>query len=221
MKSPNTFIVCGHMRSGSTLIKKLVAAILKEKYEVNNIDFIEEWEPFLHKIRTGCKNVIKVHHCNDELESLVKSGDAIAIYSYRDPRDTVVSAMRMFNLTPREAGLALKYNLRDHGNRWENLPGVIILKYEEISKNIPILVTTLSKQLGADLNQQQINLIADSHSREAIKKSRTLAPNHVGDPDRSSAVKVLDKARISRIEEILSSWMEDHGYEKLYYKINK
>jgi tetratricopeptide (TPR) repeat protein len=220
------FVVCGMLRSGSTLIYQLVCAILEQRSAVNRVGFLPEGQTWLPSSVEEVISVVKLHHFDEALAAMVASGRVAAIYTYRDPRDAVVSGMRQFSI-PFDKALEWIEYISGVGAKWEATPNTMSLKYEDMIQDIPRLVTQLCAYMNVNISADTIEAIAADYTSDKQRARASQVPKgaydpvnllhfgHIGQADCSSATSSLNADEISRIEDRLSDWMRKHNYSPL------
>lgn len=216
-------IVCGMLRSGSTLIYQLLCAILEQRGNLQRLGFLQGGQSWLPDEQDSVNRVVKLHHYDEKLAALASEGRVVPIYTYRDPRDGVVSAMRQFDI-PFDKALEWYEYAVSVGNKWESLPYTLSLSYESLIKDLVQLVAVLSAHIDADIDASAMASIAADHTRNKQRDRASQVPKgtydsanllhygHISGSDENSLEYSLNDHEISRIESSLGGWMRTHGY---------
>ena len=138
----------------------------------------------------------------DEVEKRIKNGEMSAIYSFRDPRDVVLSAfdhgikdrkagrwpIRGFArfITLRMAAKWVKKTLLPTWSKWANTPGVIVVRYEDMLHDPIGQLQRILVHLGISINNNMLSTIVKHYSADRIIDSNLKAHLH------------LNKAKIER-----------------------
>lgn len=170
-------IVCnGMVRSGSTLQYNLVrglaekcgAGVGKGFFTIPQLDSVESdlfhWgtDPFLY--------VIKMHNLHPRIAQMASDDLARICYIYRDIRDVTVSAKRKFGYSGDrlydvlDQAVAVYYEMR-------SVQGVLWQRYEEVIRDLPTAVHTVTNFLSLHPSQDTTTVVAEECSLESVRKS--------------------------------------------------
>jgi hypothetical protein len=221
--NPNVFIICGMLRSGSTLVYQLTCAILEKHGPLRRAGFLPPEQSWPKGPDNSATCAVKLHHFDETLAAMAVEGSGLALYTYRDPRAVVPSAMRQFDISFDKAVQWVTHATRV-GTQWESLPATISLRYEDSAKDVQQLVACLCAHMKVNVDFQTIAAIADDHTR--VKQSERasqiakgtynplslLHNGHIGSLDSDSATLQLSAHEISCIETRLGDWMRKHAY---------
>jgi len=115
---------------------------------------------------------------------MMRLGLAKATYVYRDPRDVVLSAMdhgqrgrdcgsdhELMALTTLDKAIDYtRANLMPHFNAWMDTPGVLKLRYEDLTADTPGSLTQISEYLGLNLADEAIRAVAQRFDKSAMNR---------------------------------------------------
>ncbi len=145
----------GMIRSGSTLQYKIAASLLESRGLGRRWVYCppKELEAKLcGKQVEAMGGAVKIHTITPTVDSLLRTGRAKALYSFRDLRDVTVSAMRAFRLEwpAFKADRYLEHALATELQLLER-PGVLVQKYETVIRDLPTAITQIARHLGITL----------------------------------------------------------------------
>lgn len=167
-------IICDGMpRSASTWTYNVVLALLRgldPLVEVHS-GYDEDVDRFLKSSRsTAAHSVLKCHGLDARGREMAESGQAKAIYTWRDPADAVVSCMNMFGYDFESALTAIDSSLELH--RFHQTTGsALIVAYEQIVTAANETVRAIAQHLGLQDRPEVIRTIARDSSLERVKES--------------------------------------------------
>ncbi len=185
----NYFLVAGMRRSGSTM-QYHIARLLAEQSGGRGVWYIEPGDfvarrPVWNQM-PGIK-VIKVHHPDPVLGDLVTTGEARAIYSWRDPRDVVVSISlraRYQDTTsldnPVWVNQTFRSLARDHAF-WTSIPCVPVVRYQDVIGDAPGTVQQIARLMSQAITDTQARLIAAQVTPDQLMKHKAIPADHVND----------------------------------------
>jgi hypothetical protein len=167
-------IICDGMpRSASTWTYNVVLALLRGLHPLAELHsgYDEDISHFLESGRsTATHSVVKCHELDPRGRAMVESGQAKAIYTWRDPADAVVSCMHMFGYDFESALAVIGSSLELH--RFHRTTGsALIVAYEQIVTATNETVTTIATYLGLHDDPEMIRTIALESSLERVKES--------------------------------------------------
>jgi hypothetical protein len=172
--------------------------------------------------------VCKSHVPANAIINRVKDSRAKVLYIHRDLRDVVVSTM--FKHKIRFSNVIESTTLSDAvgwGNTWEQLPGGLIQRYDELTNNIPAGIDQICDYIGIDLPQNGRDIIAHNHSIQKQQQRIQAIPradqfdnhellhhDHISNGNGQSLWQsVLADFQIKQIEDKYGAWLVGHGYE--------
>jgi hypothetical protein len=229
---------CGMQRSGSTLQFQIAARLVEQAGRGRRLAWVEPGRfPELrdrYADEPGLK-VFKNHVCTDAMAAEFTRGNAVGIYSYRDPRDVFVSNMRKYACSFEElwCGGFLETSLWNY-RRWTGLPRVLVSRYETMIGDLPAEVQRIAAHLGIALDPQACQQLAREFSvdkqqqriagfgAEALKDGYAGArydPESMLHTDHLQGGVVggwrgrLRKGELALIENAAAGWLSEHGYE--------
>ncbi|NNM28979.1 MAG: hypothetical protein HKO57_05620 [Akkermansiaceae bacterium] len=196
----------GTPRSASTLVYNLARLALEQS---GTPDLVLAWEGDLHQHRRGQNYLIKTH---DPHPMLLAAADTI-IFSYRDPRDAMVSGQRKFG-TPPSLKLA----------RWHadlcgrGLPRAdLVLRFEDFASDPTAAAAEVLKTLDFDMDPQElVAALPASHveERPAIGHDPVtlLHGGHRTGTGAGAWRRELPKGLQADIADELGDWLQKMGY---------
>jgi hypothetical protein len=229
---------CGMQRSGSTLQYQIAARLVEQAGLGQRLEWVEPGRfPELRDRYAevpGLK-VFKNHVCTDAMAAEFARGNAVGIYSYRDPRDVFVSNMRKYacSFEVLWCGGFLETSLLNE-RRWTGLPRVLVSRYETMIGDLPAEVQRIAAHLGVALDAQACRQLAEEHTMEKQREriagfgAEALKDGYAGaryDPrsmlhtDHIQGGLVggwrgrLRKGEVALVENAAGGWLRDHGYE--------
>ena len=232
------WLVCGGMkRSGSTLQYQLAALLVERlgagrrypEQELHGTMGVPEKEP-----PGGGWTVFKTHICSERVASLLRGGEAKAVYVFRDLRDVVVSLMAMkghtFEKTMARRDLPKAV---EQSGKWLACPGVLVSRYEEVIADPANEVTRIGGHLGLDVPRSLAEEIAAEYSVERQKQriaeaaadgqvrdidGRFVLPkdrlhvNHIFTGGAGGWRQVLSREQAAQVEQSYGDWLRARGY---------
>jgi hypothetical protein len=189
---------------------------------VRRLGFLEAKNPYIRPAVVGTDTVLKLHHFSPDIAAEIAAG-GLGFYSFRDPRDVAVSAMRQFNIDF-DTILGWLGHAAEAGTRWENTRNVVPLRYESFYDDLPGMIGILSRETGVAVDEVTVRRLCGVYSpEEQRRRSLRLLPgsydlvslihrDHIGAKSPGSWREHLSSVEASRIEESLGQWMDDHGY---------
>lgn len=229
---------CGMQRSGSTLQFQIAARLVEQAGLGKRVEWVEpDRFPELRERYAevpGLK-VFKNHVCTDEMAAEFARGNAVGIYSYRDPRDVFVSNIKKYASSFEQlwCGGFLETSLWNY-RRWTRLPRVLVSRYETMIGDPAAEVQRIAAHLGIALDAQTRLRIAGEYSMEKQRQriagfaAGTLKDGYAGaryDPesmlhaDHIQGGVVggwrgrLTTGELALIETAAAGWLREHGYE--------
>lgn len=169
------WVFCGGMkRSGSTLQFQIAAHLVEWAEVGRRVEFVPPAQfPVVRDKYEGeyGKLVFKSHFCTPEIKAEFAAGRAMGFYVYRDLRDVIVSLMHknscslqslLVRNVPEEC-------VREYEN-WTTLPGMLVMKYEEMVTDPVSSVRRMAAHLDIDISDKDCWDIAERHSIAAQRK---------------------------------------------------
>jgi len=237
-------IIAGLPRSGSTLLFNIVRLILEQTDSGTNLGYIDpkEVETFLTLYENrpiSC--LIKVHEWNPLFQKYL-TGGARVIFSYRDIRDSAVSALHKGFIEDGKTEILnfIRSNMK-MSQLWEHAQNLLEVKYEVMAFNVSKLVEVVGDFIPIVLSPEKIRCIANSVDYDAALKSsknldnivslrngRTvfdaetqLHKDHLAGGKVGKYVDVFPRELTREIEKISYYWIKSHGYTPQYYHPEK
>ncbi|MBN8474940.1 sulfotransferase domain-containing protein [Sulfuritalea sp.] len=170
-----TWVFCaGMIRSGSTLQFQLASNIIERAGLGHRMKYVpeSEFEPLVGSNTNDTEmRVFKAHICTPVMADLCHSEKAMVVYCYRDIRDVAVSALRKFDMTFDALIDAQWLDQAIYDFRaWTGTPNVLISCYEDTIGDLRNEVFRISSFLGANLGNEEINLLAKQFTIPAQKQ---------------------------------------------------
>jgi len=159
--------------------------------------------------KQGSVIVVKTHIAHREYEPVL-SGDARALYSYRDLRDVLYSWMFRVE-TDFEGGLAASREVLADDAFWRRQKNVLVQRYEEMVMAPGEAVGQIAHHLATPLSTEDAAALASRHSLEAMKRSK---PGHVRTGKVGSWKDVATPSERRRMGEVMQPWLLANGYTK-------
>jgi len=173
--SKSVWVVCGGMRrGGSTLQYHLVSSLVEVAGGVvlgltSPESFPNQFEH--HSDKDGYL-VVKCHRFVPELGQLVPTGQAKAVYIFRDIRDVCVSLQHKNDdsfLDMIRQGFP--EDVLSEYHYWTGLPEAYVSKYETVMADMHDEVKSLAAYLGVSVSDGEIIAIAEQHSFSKQKEN--------------------------------------------------
>jgi hypothetical protein len=230
---------CGMQRSGSTLQFQIAACLVERAGLGRRVEWVEPGRfPELRDRYAdvpGLK-VFKHHICTDAMAAEFARGNAVGIYSYRDPRDVFVSNMKKYSTSFEELWCSgfLEMSLWNY-RRWTGQPRVLVSRYETMIGDLAGEVARIAAHLQIALDAQDCRRIADEHSMPkqleriaGFGGEKALRDGYAGaryDPESMLHTDhiqggvvggwrgVLRPGERALIENMAADWLRAHGYE--------
>ncbi len=217
------------LRSGSTLQYQLAAALLEQAGPVRRLGFVEPGSRLEWKTNDSHEIAIcKLHHWDEELALLLQSGQARAIYSFRDLPNVAASAMRQFQKTFRHIwDERWLQHAAEAGDRWLAEPNVCSAKYEIFHKAVLTETRRIARHLGIEISDEVAERIANEYSPSSqLQKTKKiegcsihnycettlLHPGHISEELPAEALKRLLPQEKELIEREFYEWRKARGY---------
>lgn len=222
-------ICCGMIRSGSTLQYQLACALLESRFKVRRAGFIAPGQtPPLEPQDRNVVSVCKLHHWDEGLAEMLRRGEAVALYSFRDLPDVAESCMRQFRVSfTRVWEQKWLHGAAEIGDRWLAEPGVYSCKYELAVNSIEDETLQISRHLRLATAPEVIRRIAAEHSVESQRtrmpqyqdndensycEISLLHPHHISTPDEIESAPKLAHVDKELIEREFNDWRVARGY---------
>jgi hypothetical protein len=158
----------GMYRSGSTWQYEVVSHLIEQHLQGRRLGFVtgEQYTP-----DAGWR-CLKVHEGHAHFADALRSGQARAIYVYRDLRDVAFSLAHVYrtsleDIVERQRYLHLCLANHDY---WTQQPGVLSQRYEELVKNPVAAVTAIAAHLDIALAPDEAAAIAAQYSLSANRQ---------------------------------------------------
>lgn len=212
-----TFVVAAGMpRSGSTWLYNVLRLTLLQ--HMNPEDLSCGWYQDLQKAPKSPCTLVKVHNLTDVS---LQSG-AYILYSYRDIRDCVASAVRRFGLEE-PMTFARGVMMQDEG--WRRL-ACLSLRYETVHASIDTRLTAIrqiAKSIGLEVDARvvdaavvdmsEIKVSVDaSYSKSSYDPVTLLHPGHITDGGYGTWDRTLSAEDGQRLTARYGDWLAQNCY---------
>jgi hypothetical protein len=171
-------IICGIQRSGSTLVYNYTKELIE--YKNKNIDTFFSFDiQYKNLLKNEYSSLIKkTHTYTPYISRRIKKKQSIGIFTYRDIRDILVSAI--------QKGWINSYNdwIRNNGLNqiifnallFAETPNIIKISYQELIDNPEIVIKTIASNLDLIIDQDEIIRIIDKYSIPSVKNKISQIP---------------------------------------------
>lgn len=178
----------GIPRSGTTWVFNVLRSIflLKEQeYEAINPQGIFETDAALRSAPKTGNVIIHLHDVTDYVIEYSRQNNCPAFFNIRDPRDVVVSQMRLHDASFREAVIMTNSAFRSL-QAATRIPGLMLIPYDQIARHAVALVFQIGMRIGQYLTPAMIAEIVD---RTSIAQHRSRMEQVIG-TDGQSGIEV-------------------------------
>lgn len=127
------------------------------------------------------------HEITPAVERLAQHDDVRPFFSYRDPRDVVVSLMGLHDVGFEEA-VQMTVRAYQHFSKAVCLPGIMLIPYNHIVEHPEAIIFQMATKLGILLDLQGVRDIA---ARTAIDRHRRIMNETRETPELSGSERVL------------------------------
>ncbi|HHH35329.1 MAG TPA: hypothetical protein ENK48_00700 [Gammaproteobacteria bacterium] len=136
--------------------------------------------------------LIKFHYPTPRLFDLVATGQALNVYTLRNPLTALASCMEFFNASFNTALSDIVSNLQAM-EEWRRHEGTLVVHHDDIIAAPDGQIRRIAAHLGLEVDEEQLRQCAEATSYEAMKRlSQEMAswpqerltrlPNHTFDP---------------------------------------
>ncbi len=116
----------------------------------------------------GAWRVLKSHEGHREFSRALGTGQAVAVYAFRDIRDVVCSLMHKRGATFRQLlRQGMIHQILVNDRFWRAQPRVLVQRYEEMVADPVTAVVQLARHLGLGVTRRQAIEIAEEYSLES------------------------------------------------------
>lgn len=202
-------LAAGMQRSGSTWLYNAARLILED-----NCPEDERWAGWVGHFDANvarANSLLKVHDFDYALADMAD----VTLYCYRDIRDVIASASRVWNTVP---SFEMAETLVDQFAHWMEVQDLVI-RYDEILSQPDQVIGKIARTLGYDVDcrhvmQRLAGLSYDSPGpRDAVQHAVNLYhPGHVTDGGHGTWSPYVDGDLIRRIEEHFADWFNRYSY---------
>ncbi|MEP5568773.1 MAG: sulfotransferase domain-containing protein [Halioglobus sp.] len=206
---PNSLIISAGMpRSGSTWLYNALRLILEESL----LEFDSGWFDDKRDQIGIQRLLIKTHH----FEAEFRNQSALIFYSFRDIRDSLASAKRMFGHDPSLARARLYY---ENYQTWSKIADYT-MKYENMKQSPDETISSICNVLGlTNINPDKIaNRVGrlrhdpkEGHG-DRYNPVNLLHKNHITNGEHGSWDDGIPVHLLREIENEFGEWFVKHGY---------
>jgi hypothetical protein len=167
-------VVLGMRRSGSTLAFNLVRELMTKELELEK-DILrttyadgDAADRFVETAQlTNSAFVLKTHASGTLVDTLIAAGRVAAIYTWRDPRDAIVSHMNFLKSTFTEAIDMVTTSLFQFEENWRGY--CLELPYPELYPLTSTLIHNLASYLNTACSDELTNRLLSQYCLEAMR----------------------------------------------------
>ena len=233
---------CGMLRSGSTWQYMVASHLLEAKKGGKRLGFMNDEQAFLDYDRTqgqdGSWQALKMHTPRQAFADVLNAGRAKALYSFRDLRDVVFSAIQMKGTTFDEFVLKEERvrHLIEHDAFWRAQPATLIQSYEDITQRPAESIRRIAQHLEVSLEAGEAEKLAAEFSLEenrkraealaedrgkwhVFRKPRSFDPqtqlhwNHIQDGRSGRWHELATPAQVQHLATLCGAWLIERGFE--------
>jgi hypothetical protein len=228
---------CGMRRSGSTLQYQIATDLVTRRGVGEGLGYVvpEEFDRQIEAHKSDHRlKVVKTHAFIAGAGRLLQSGQAKALYSYRDIRDVVVSLMQMQKVPfakLRDEGMIYAL-LKEHAD-WSRAGKALVSRYEQLTADVAGEVARIAAYLGIELRDGEAAAVAAEYALERQKErishldpqqlrenpdgsrydaAMLLHSNHINSGTQGRWQNVLSRREVALVEHIARDWMREQGY---------
>jgi hypothetical protein len=161
----------GVPRSGTILVFNIVREILTRQdisFTSVNTNY-PETEAFLAKYDFQENVLMHAHNVLPEVQKAIVKPDVYTFFNYRDPRDVLVSMMRLHDYSF-EKCLELTNISFNHFKKAREIPGIMFIPYNHIIAATEACIFQIAQRLNIFLSLEEVKNIRKATSMEAHKK---------------------------------------------------
>jgi FkbM family methyltransferase len=229
---------CGAKRSGSTLQFNIASEIVELKNKGSRQEHCVPGQfPALYKDVASIPGfkVFKTHELTAEMLEIIEKKEGVALYTFRDIRDVVVSNLKkgwIEHTQPAIEKYVEEYVAYHNRILAVSQLGIQFRKYESFYNNLENEIGFVASCLGIPLNKKEIHEIAEKLSPSNVtnqgdgemteqgkfrfNKKTLLHENHIQGRVPDQYLKDLTENEILSIEKIAYKYLEENNY-KLYW----
>ncbi|KKD38073.1 hypothetical protein [Limnoraphis robusta] len=206
-------VAAGMMRSGSTWLYNATRLVLSSSPTIKenlSCGWSGDWKDKL--IPEKQYTLIKIHDFNP---GIVERADVI-VYSYRDVRDAMASALRIFGNPPSLE--SADYLIRMH-EKWIEVADLVV-PYDSILNEKNRVIEKLAQvcdvgSVNALAIVEEIDSLSynsEGEKDDVHHKTNLFHPNHITDGGHGYWMNYLDRDLVKQIETKYQDWFERNGY---------
>ncbi|MGZ3382252.1 MAG: sulfotransferase domain-containing protein, partial [Isosphaeraceae bacterium] len=173
-------VICGGMyRACSTWQYEVVGHLIERHLRGERLGYLTgeayaaRFAPFFRRevhadVERRSWRVLKSHEGHRCFARVLSSGQALAVYAYRDIRDVVFSLMHKRSLAFEDLlRQGMIHQILVNDRFWRAQPRVLIQRYEELVADPVTAVVQLARHLGLGVTRREAAEIADDFSLES------------------------------------------------------
>ena len=171
------FIVNGGIpRSGTVLVGEIIRALLHRRglevlrYNPQERRHLPEFANKISEAPVNATTLVHTHLIDQTcLDALTARDDAVVFWNHRDPRDALVSLIRLHDMPLEQALLSMEVYLTaaDLPKRWGKALGI---RYERLVANVDQHVLGIANTLGYEAQPSEIASIREATTPDAHAK---------------------------------------------------
>ncbi len=172
MQLPMLILSLGVPRSGTILVFNVLREILlrqKVPFRIVNTNF-SETEVFLKRYKFRINVLMHAHNVLPVVQEVLPRKDVVAFFNYRDPRDVMVSMMRLHDYTF-EYCMKLTEDLFAQFNIARKFPQITIIPYDHLMSATDVLIFQIAQRLGVFL---PLDVIAEIQQATSLDTHRRI-----------------------------------------------
>lgn len=161
----------GIPRSGTILIHNIIREILllnQIVFTSNNANNVET-EEFLDRYDFSSNVIVHTHTVTKSLNKVFSNKDTHLFYNFRDPRDVLVSVMKLQDMSFDASIDSVNRYFSDFFQIMKYRK-IMLIPYEHLINAVDVFVFQIARNLGFILNMQQVARIAKDTDLSYAKK---------------------------------------------------
>lgn len=161
----------GVPRSGTIMVFNILREILEYKgieFDSVNTNY-PETEVYLSTYEFDRNVLMHAHNVLPAVQKVLPKQDVVAFFNFRDPRDVLVSMMRLHDHTF-EKCLELTEISFNHFKKAQEFPGVMFIPYNHLINSTEAFIFQIAQRVGVFLSLDVIKQMRKATSIEAHKK---------------------------------------------------
>ena len=216
IKNSKLIVSAGMPRSGSTLLFNMVRLLLLEKIKDDSKSSLSScWISEISKTQEASLYLVKTHR----LSHLILQKSEMALYSYRDVRDALVSCHKKFGKPPSIETVRewiSQYNLAKKNS-------VKMIRYEDMIENMYFHILNIERHLSLNLGEEDMQVICQklssidnqkicSSDKRDFSSDTLLHTNHITGTQVGEWESIIEKKLIDNIHREFKWWFIENQY---------